>query len=110
MYGSIPGNGDLMVHPPQSLAAPSSRSHCTPFAAPGHGNFLFAPAGLLVTIPPPREWISQRAFGVGMSSRRNDVIEAEIEPSYATTLGQCFEGDALDVLRKLADNSVALVL
>ena len=38
------------------------------------------------------------------------MIEAEIEPSYATALGKCFEGDALDVLRKLADNSVALVL
>jgi DNA modification methylase len=33
-----------------------------------------------------------------------------MEPSYATTLGRCFEGDALDVLRKLPDNSVALVL
>jgi site-specific DNA-methyltransferase (cytosine-N4-specific) len=38
------------------------------------------------------------------------VIEVGIEASYATALGRCFEGDALDVLRKLPDNSVALVL
>ncbi len=38
------------------------------------------------------------------------MIETGIEPSYTTSLGQCYEGDALDVLRKLPDNSVALVL
>ncbi|MGH7226662.1 MAG: DNA-methyltransferase, partial [Gemmataceae bacterium] len=38
------------------------------------------------------------------------MIEAGIEPSYTTALGQCFEGDALDVLRKLPSNSVSLVL
>jgi DNA modification methylase len=38
------------------------------------------------------------------------VIEAGIEPRYTTALGQCYEADALDVLRKLPDNSVALVL
>jgi DNA modification methylase len=38
------------------------------------------------------------------------VIEAGIEPSYATALGECFAGDALEVLRKLPSNSVALVL
>ncbi len=45
-----------------------------------------------------------------MSSRKNAVVEAEIEPSYATSLGRCIEGDSLDVLRKLPDNSVDLVL
>src|SRR5262245_6662637 len=100
MYGSIPGNGDFILYSPQPLAVPPSRSHCTCFAAPGHGNFLFAPAWLLVTIPPPRQRTSQREFSVGRSSRRNDVIEVGIEASYATALGRCFEGDALDVLRK----------
>jgi site-specific DNA-methyltransferase (cytosine-N4-specific) len=38
------------------------------------------------------------------------VIETGIEPRYTTSLGECYEGDALDVLRKLPDNSVALVL
>jgi site-specific DNA-methyltransferase (cytosine-N4-specific) len=38
------------------------------------------------------------------------VIETGIEPRYTTSLGECYEGDALDVLRKLSDNSVALVL
>jgi DNA modification methylase len=38
------------------------------------------------------------------------VIEAGIEPSYTTSLGQCYEGDALEVLRKLPDASVSLVL
>jgi DNA modification methylase len=38
------------------------------------------------------------------------VIEAGIEPSYTTSLGQCFEGDALEVLRKLPSASVSLVL
>ncbi|HZV04411.1 MAG TPA: site-specific DNA-methyltransferase [Gemmataceae bacterium] len=38
------------------------------------------------------------------------MIEAGIEPSYTTSLGQCFEGDALDVLRKLPSDSVELVL
>jgi DNA modification methylase len=32
------------------------------------------------------------------------------EPSYATELGRCFQGDALDVLRLVPDDSVALVL
>jgi DNA modification methylase len=45
-----------------------------------------------------------------MSSRKNAVIEAETEPSYTTSLGQCFEGDSLDVLRKLPSASVDLVL
>jgi DNA modification methylase len=38
------------------------------------------------------------------------VIETGIEPHYTTSLGQCFEADALDVLRKLPRNSVSLVL
>jgi site-specific DNA-methyltransferase (cytosine-N4-specific) len=38
------------------------------------------------------------------------VIEAGIEPRYTTSFGQCYQADALDVLRKLPDNSVALVL
>jgi site-specific DNA-methyltransferase (cytosine-N4-specific) len=38
------------------------------------------------------------------------VIESGREPSYATPLGQCYEADALDVLRELPDESVALVL
>ena len=38
------------------------------------------------------------------------MIETGIEPRYTTSLGECYEGDALDVLRKLSDNSVALVL
>ncbi|MHB1426544.1 MAG: DNA-methyltransferase [Gemmataceae bacterium] len=38
------------------------------------------------------------------------MIEAGIEPSYATSLGQCFESDSLEVLRKLPSNSVSLVL
>ncbi|HEY7158199.1 MAG TPA: site-specific DNA-methyltransferase [Gemmataceae bacterium] len=38
------------------------------------------------------------------------MIETGIEPRYTTSLGECYEGDALDVLRKLPDNSVALVL
>jgi site-specific DNA-methyltransferase (cytosine-N4-specific) len=45
-----------------------------------------------------------------MSSRKNAVSEAEIEPAYATALGQCFEGDSLEVLRKLPSDSVDLVL
>lgn len=36
--------------------------------------------------------------------------ETGIEPSYSTTLGQCFEGDSLEVLRRLPSNSVSLVL
>jgi DNA modification methylase len=38
------------------------------------------------------------------------VIETGIEPSYRTSMGQCFEGDALEVLRQLPSNSVSLVL
>lgn len=38
------------------------------------------------------------------------MIEVDIEPHYTTALGQCFEGDALEVLRKLPNNSVSLVL
>jgi site-specific DNA-methyltransferase (cytosine-N4-specific) len=38
------------------------------------------------------------------------VIETGIEPRYTTSLGECCQADALDVLRKLPDNSVALVL
>lgn len=38
------------------------------------------------------------------------MIAAGIEPSYTTPLGQCFEGDSLDVLRKLPSNSVSLVM
>ena len=38
------------------------------------------------------------------------MIETGIEPRYTTPFGQCFEADALDVLRKLPRNSVALVL
>ena len=38
------------------------------------------------------------------------MIEVGIEPSYTTTLGRCFQGDALEVLRKLPSASVALVL
>jgi DNA modification methylase len=38
------------------------------------------------------------------------VITAGMEPSYTTPLGQCFEGDALEVLRQLPSASVALVL
>jgi DNA modification methylase len=37
-------------------------------------------------------------------------MAAGIEPSYATSLGRCYEGDALEVLRKLPSASVALVL
>lgn len=38
------------------------------------------------------------------------MIAVGIEPSYTTSLGQCIEGDSLEVLRKLPSNSVALVL
>jgi DNA modification methylase len=38
------------------------------------------------------------------------VIAAGIEPSYTTSLGQCFAADALEVLRQLPSASVALVL
>ena len=38
------------------------------------------------------------------------MIAVGIEPSYATSLGQCIEGDALEVMRKLPSASVALVL
>ena len=38
------------------------------------------------------------------------MIEAGIEPSYTTSLGQCFEGDSLELLRKLPSASVSLVL
>jgi DNA modification methylase len=38
------------------------------------------------------------------------VIEVDLAPSYATSLGQCVEGDSLEVLRKLPSDSVALVL
>jgi site-specific DNA-methyltransferase (cytosine-N4-specific) len=38
------------------------------------------------------------------------VIQAGLEPSYATALGQCYRADSLDVLRRLPDESVALVL
>ena len=38
------------------------------------------------------------------------MIETGIEPSYSTSLGQCFEGDSLEVLRRLPSNSVSLVL
>ena len=38
------------------------------------------------------------------------MIETGIEPTYTTALGQCIEGDALDVLRKLPSNSVSLVM
>jgi len=38
------------------------------------------------------------------------MIETGLEPSYATTLGECYQADALDVLRKLPSDSVALVL
>ena len=31
-------------------------------------------------------------------------------PAYATEFGKCYHADALDVLRRLPDNSVALVL
>jgi site-specific DNA-methyltransferase (cytosine-N4-specific) len=39
-----------------------------------------------------------------------DVIEAGLEPRYRTPWGQCYEADALDVLRKLPADSAALVL
>ncbi len=38
------------------------------------------------------------------------MIETGLEPTYATTLGECYQADALDVLRKLPSDSVALVL
>jgi DNA modification methylase len=38
------------------------------------------------------------------------VQEAVLAPSYTTALGSSYQADALDVLRTLADNSVALVL
>lgn len=38
------------------------------------------------------------------------MLKAKIEPSYTTSLGQCFEGDSLEVLRKMPSASVALVL
>ncbi len=38
------------------------------------------------------------------------MIATGIEPRYTTSLGQCFEADALDVLRQLPSNSVALVM
>ena len=38
------------------------------------------------------------------------MIDAGIEPSYTTSLGRCFEGDSLEVLRKLPSDSVDLVL
>ncbi|HWG45114.1 MAG TPA: site-specific DNA-methyltransferase [Gemmataceae bacterium] len=38
------------------------------------------------------------------------MIETGSEPRYATALGECHEADALDVLRKLPSDSVALVL
>jgi site-specific DNA-methyltransferase (cytosine-N4-specific) len=38
------------------------------------------------------------------------VTRTRIEPRYTTSLGQCFESDALDILKKTPSNSVALVL
>jgi DNA modification methylase len=38
------------------------------------------------------------------------VITEGLEPRYTTSQGQCYEADALDVLRKLPSESVALVL
>jgi site-specific DNA-methyltransferase (cytosine-N4-specific) len=38
------------------------------------------------------------------------VIATGLEPRYTTTWGECYEADALDVLRKLPSRSVALVL
>jgi DNA modification methylase len=38
------------------------------------------------------------------------MIETGLEPRYATALGECHQADALDVLRKLPSDSVALVL
>jgi DNA modification methylase len=38
------------------------------------------------------------------------VIDVGIEPCYATSLGQCYQGDALEVLRGLPSGSVSLVL
>jgi site-specific DNA-methyltransferase (cytosine-N4-specific) len=38
------------------------------------------------------------------------MIETGLEPHYATALGECYQADALDVLRKLPSDSVALVL
>jgi site-specific DNA-methyltransferase (cytosine-N4-specific) len=38
------------------------------------------------------------------------VIDVDLAPSYATSLGQCCEADSLEVLRKLPSASVALVL
>ena len=38
------------------------------------------------------------------------MIEEELAPRYATALGSCYQGDSLDVLRKLPSDSVSLVL
>jgi DNA modification methylase len=38
------------------------------------------------------------------------VLDIGMEPRYATALGACYEADALEVLRKLPNNSVSLVL
>jgi site-specific DNA-methyltransferase (cytosine-N4-specific) len=38
------------------------------------------------------------------------VIELGPEPAYTTTLGKCYQADALDILKQLSSDSVALVL
>ncbi len=38
------------------------------------------------------------------------MIEEELAPRYATALGSCYQGDSLEVLRKLPSDSVSLVL
>jgi DNA modification methylase len=39
-----------------------------------------------------------------------DVIELDLAPVYSTTLGQCYAADAIELLRQIPDDSVALVM
>jgi site-specific DNA-methyltransferase (cytosine-N4-specific) len=38
------------------------------------------------------------------------VIELDLAPAYSTALGQCYAADAIDLLRQIPDDSVALVM
>ena len=38
------------------------------------------------------------------------MFDISLAPAYATSAGQCYHADSLDVLRELPDDSVALVM
>src|SRR5579862_3680949 len=45
-----------------------------------------------------------------VSWRKRTMTIAQLAPSYSTALGVCCHGDAIDMLRGLATDSVALVM